>query len=213
MGEQGIRTHTGRCASGDGSEFTRLCTNARHQALSTCCANWTWMVRPACFERCACLRYTIHRSRPEVICSPSSASAYMRVPAMREVLPPIFLDHPRMVFTLTPQRRWIFGAHRPRTISASECAQELRGCQCATASRKLPAGSGCAVPKGRPRHGPKSVPPNDSKHSCWNRIAGQIVGSIGGFSLLQAMGVSCGDAVNAQQPCHCVQVPWREKVP
>ena len=64
-----------------------------------------------------------------------------------------------------------------------------------------------AVLKKGPRLGPKSVPPDGSRNSWWNRIAGQIRGSIGGFfPHLYPLALLCGEMISAQQPRHRVPV-------
>ena len=100
---------------------------------------------------------------------------------MRRAALGIILNHPRRAFTLTTKRRWISCAHRPRAESLPVCAEETRDCPCASANRQLHAGGRWAVAKRRPRLGPKSVPPNGSSNSWWNRNAGHFGGSIGGF--------------------------------
>ena len=67
-------------------------------------------------------------------------------------------------------------AHGPLVKCISRCTPSSRCRQCSADGSKLHAGSERAVPKTRPRIGPKSVPPEGSTDSVWNHSGGQIWG-------------------------------------
>ena len=86
-----------------------------------------------------------------------------------------------MVSTRGLERRQFRCAHGPHVECISRCTPSSRRCQCSADGSKLHAGSERAVPKTRPRIGPKSDPPDGSTDSGWNHFGVQIWGSIGGL--------------------------------
>ena len=106
-----------------------------------------------------------------------------------------------MALTLKTERHQIRCAHGPRVEYMSRCAPSSRRRQCSADGSRLYAGSGRAVPKSRPRIGPKSVPPSGSTDSVWNRSGGQFLGPIGVFILpggkgpFQSRGRQCSAAL------------------
>ena len=93
-----------------------------------------------------------------------------------------------MVSTRRIERHQFRCAHGPHVECISRCTPSSRRRQCSADGSKLHAGSERAVPKTRPRIGPKSDPLDGSTDSVWNHCGGQIWGSIGGLFLSFAGG-------------------------